>query len=911
MSAIVKEPYVAAQVVDASQVTKVVPRQPFKIVSLVDSPKGPITPVDCDGRADFLETFVGRSPVAQDHTTIHHVCRLFNTARQTIVRVDGSKVLAGLDNDGATVYTTPEGNVIHDLTQVDLTKVPDIKVVYLQDGTSVFYAGDITAIPDSLEDLTKVEISNEPNVDVLIKYFNTSDKSTTFFGVNNLSEKAFPDVGADLTGSTRLKLRGAFNRLKVKDFNRVMEEGRFITIGSKDYYVYINGLLDQEYDNTPEKIQVPNSASPKFYQYLGILYDKLLSDLGNKFRGTDMTIQEVFPDGNEIIVSDSFKSGFSVAGTALTAYPSREKTTGYVIINQTGIKKILVFCGTLAELGLVQGDYDEVINLSPNALTPLAFAVMMETSTITVPPTSSVTGQYFFFKKTDEIALSTDLPATALEITKDTSTDIMYEYVFPADATYKLNKTYADLSIKIDEFVFYSGTYTPEGGETLIRVGGALTTLSDFLENVNKVLTSYFDASLTEFGFILSGDHEVTGCTNIAVDVNPIIQEFSTRMAIIPGYSSTEPWLKYLVSPSALDPEIYDLTILTTSGKELNYQFSFNSEKVNGSGISVYYEKLNSSQKDFKLISLNSEALLGSYESRFFGSDVTPPPASIDDFISVVESLKNIEDLYPNVLFDGGVMDAKLYKAMIAESVELNCQVFCGNPGETEQEIADFRDACGESWRGYMVGPVHLDSGVGDFAVPIGAHTYVLEQIWNGVASVSDEFVPRVGKVKGIVTPGGIPKASLDKPIRERLLAKQVNMIVWSPFYEVWYLNNNLTMQRAESQLSEEQTARQSLLANQVLQQYMDTQIGEFNTPDWRSKVVQEASRLIDGRLLENHLYRMNDYVLICDGSNNPAWLIDQRKAKLDMRSQFQRSGIYFDIVNKIYGLEGSIRPAE
>lgn len=913
MAAQVKEPYSKATTVDASQTTNFVPPQPCKIVTLVDSPKGPTYPVDCSGKQDFTDNFLGRSAVATDHTTILHALRLFNTARQTIVRVDGSKVLAGLDNEGSVVYTDTEGNVIENLTQADLTKIPDIKIIYIADGTNLYYVGateDLDGrIPSKYSSLTPVQVSENPNLDELIAYLNSATLTAKFFGVNNLSNVELTDVADDVNGSTKLKMRGAFKRLRITNPLATLAEGNYITIGANDYYCFINGLSgDMDFNNEPVKINANDNQAPAMYQFLSYMYDELLNNMGISFRGTNMVISATAVAESTFAISDSFKNGLGASANVLKAVPCRKKLSGY-IIHTVGANKTLYYVGDASVYAGAEYTGDPVL-ISSTPISPYKFITEF-IKKLGENVTVEVTGQDWFFRKSDNVplAIGDSIPSTVATIVSDTSSDIMYEYTFPTNEVFQNTKKYDTLSIKVDNFAFISGNYTPSGSETVIRIGGAAVTLNDFIEAFYKTVGNYFDVSLTEYGFIIKGNHTVTGCTNISVDVNAITQGFATRMAIVPRYSSKDNWIKYIVTESESDPEIFNLEIITTSGTDITYQFSFNSEKVDGNGISVYYKKLNADQKDFWLLSLNDSAQLDDYESRFFGADVTPPPASINDFISVIEGLKDIEDLYPNIIFDGGMMNAQIYQAISQATIDLNCNSYFSNPGKTEQEIADFNAAIGiDNFRCLSYYPSHLDSGVGSFSCEIGAATYVIEKIWNNVASVTNEFMPMVGKVKGVVTPGGVPVCSIDKPARERLLAKQINGIVWSEYREVWFLNNNLTMQLVNSQLSEEQSSRMAMISNQILQQYMDTQIGEFNTEDWRAKVVQECGILIDERLIKDHQYKMVDYVLICDETNNPVWLINQRKAKLEMKSQFQRSAIYMEVVNKIYGLESQIR---
>jgi len=922
----IREPYIEAKIVDASQVPNISPNTDYNVVTFLASPTGPLKMQKIRSTNELIEKYLTREKIlSTDHTTIIHAYKLLSTTPLNVLRVDSCKILTGLNDKGQLMYFDRDNySLIDTLSKFDITPDETYDVVFLVDqtGNKVYYAGDLASIPSDYNAYDKIKISDNANIDELKGLFNITQEDNIFFGFNNLTSIDFGDISSYITNASKNKLKAAFKRLRINNLSYVVPDGTYINIGTKDYYLYFSGLIDYDYNNTPVAIRISQTRLPKALEFYIWIYDELLKENQVPFSGTDLKLNlsiNVTGTPTSTISSELSKYVYGTPSSnkldLVSLFSDKLLTNQYILIEDTD-SKYLIYNGSVPE-GISLGDIDEVHFLGNEALSAYKFLakanlLIEENGTLLSSALSSLNSKVdLFFKLEDDVQLSfySDNITNEFEIVTDTTSDVFYEYYIPNHLEYKSSIKYNNLNIKIGDVVFYIGSYIPEGGEITQRVGKSPLSLKEFLKCFYQYVPSYFDSALTKTGLVIKGDVELTAGNEFTVEKDLINQTNNAKFAVVQKYSSTEPIFKFEYKISDTDPDIYQFNFYV-KGTLYNYEMSFDSSKVNGYNVSIHYQKINSSQDHIQIVELDSQKTTANeFKSRLFGSDTYGAEPTINDFIRTAEKLLDIEDFYPQILFDGGITEPSFFVYLFTLAEKLHAYVPWGSPktADSASKIASFRNSVNiDNFRGNFICPAHWDV-VADFSTVIAPHTYLVEKLVNNYNSIVNEFAPPFSKNNGIISPGGLPVCNLNKTDREALLQNQINTIVYSSSQNIWYINQNLTSQKINSALSECQNARIALIINQIAENFMKTVISEYNNDDTRRMVVESLTRLINERIVENKKFTLEDFVIQCDSNNNPPEIIEQRKIRVQIRARYPRSIAYVEIFNKVFGLTGNI----
>lgn len=180
------------------------------------------------------------------------------------------------------------------------------------------------------------------------------------------------------------------------------------------------------------------------------------------------------------------------------------------------------------------------------------------------------------------------------------------------------------------------------------------------------------------------------------------------------------------------------------------------------------------------------------------------------------------------------------------------------------------------------------------------AYIAPVTQYLNTLATNSNagrEFEAIAGQNTGVVNYSGLTKY-YDKADREALLDLKINTITYREVDGFAMFNDDLTGLVQNNPFKEEFNRRLGIEIAQSIDSLMQQFLFRLNTPALRETVQSTIENYLDTASFRD---KFDQYQVICNDSNNPAWLQAQNKLAVTVNISFFYTAKYIEVLNNIY----------
>jgi len=200
------------------------------------------------------------------------------------------------------------------------------------------------------------------------------------------------------------------------------------------------------------------------------------------------------------------------------------------------------------------------------------------------------------------------------------------------------------------------------------------------------------------------------------------------------------------------------------------------------------------------------------------------------------------------------------------------------------------------------MGPFDKNVGLTGWQFYLACSTLYYTKIMNNKAAMS-EFAPVFDITNGILNFTN-PVYMLGKQDRVKLLnfRSPVNFLIFNQRHNVYYLNDNWTLQPQRNIVSEEQNRRMVNKIKKDCKRLLQRFKGRVNTVTTRQDVVTLLNYYFQSEIM-TQIYKPNEYQIICDESNNPVEVITANKLGVTVRVRLENAIKYVDVLVDVFPL--------
>lgn len=456
--------------------------------------------------------------------------------------------------------------------------------------------------------------------------------------------------------------------------------------------------------------------------------------------------------------------------------------------------------------------------------------------------------------------------------------------------TWELTNPNIEFSAGGTLYAYYSGEYTGEATVKTRVTTSATPTYSEFMEGLVHYLASDFHAdTASDSEIILPASITTVEGSGVEVSTEEIntVSE-SERFAIIARFPSETPLMSMSLSMADRENSVYSL-VVSYQDIEEEWNFGFDASLVDGYGNSLYYDRVNNNSELVYIMELNGDSVSPGM-STVFGDEVTSAYSNVEDVISALESIPENDEASStfDYICDGGIINSTLSSVIfnLCETYHSFYPVTAPITSNIDTLIS-MRTSLGSNYRGNLVNVAQRASTVDGGVVQLpGSYWYLVRRIELG--NTSQEFMAIFGPSNGSL---GItnPIYTYKMSDREELLDYQIPSMKRDPTTG-YYLNDNPTLYETDSYLQEDGIVLMVDKVNQVADAYGRTLIGKYHTRALERIVQEELGLQLQNRLRVGTDNGPLSVTVVCDTSNNPVSLINQRKIRIDVYATFSRS---------------------
>ena len=481
------------------------------------------------------------------------------------------------------------------------------------------------------------------------------------------------------------------------------------------------------------------------------------------------------------------------------------------------------------------------------------------------------------------ISANTSPSATVNCVTLKTETENVETYEMDPSPSFKFN--YSGTS-----YVYYCGdSYEGQASIKYQLLAEPNPTYAEFLSAlVHALATDFHAGTCGTDSIILPGATEIS-LTGFDADsssiqsVNAAID--SEKFAIISRFPCATPLLTARLSA---DGDIYQLAVTYQDIQE-TWNFGFDASLVDGYGNSMYYDRVNNDSELIYIVELNGESVTpGLYKA--FGNEVTSDYTDVSDVVSALESIPENDEAesYFDFITDAGIVDSTL-TATIQNLCDKYFSYYVPScaPTLTESEVLARRSSIGSHFRSEFIAQTQRDTTVDAGSVILPASFYYLRRRIE-LGNTAQEFMALFGSNQGDI--------GMDAPIqkwtraqREKFLDSQIVTLKRDPSTG-YCLNDNKTCYTIDSYLQEDGIVLMVNKISQVADAYGKTLIARYHTRALETAVQEELTLTLSNRLRVGTDNGPVSITVVCDSSNNPQSLINQRKIRIDVYATFTRT---------------------
>ena len=482
--------------------------------------------------------------------------------------------------------------------------------------------------------------------------------------------------------------------------------------------------------------------------------------------------------------------------------------------------------------------------------------------------------------------------------------------------------------LKLGNIVLWNGkkdAYIPASlSEDSYQIGSPSMTFNEFIAEVNEQLPSFASVLPT-----LSDGSKITVLSNSEIDLvvkfghlggdikavkdsvsHSFDYELSSRFAVIASYPSKTKifGLKMLKK----DDETFDITVRRKSNSS-TFNVSFTPGAVNGYGTGIYFDYINSDMIDFKAIDLNMNTdPVEIVEEISFGDEIVVPEPGLTQRKDALSKFTLETGYYYNYITELGYTNASydIFANSVAESLHAQYIYTAPKSYLTKSAIIQYRDTVGvDSRSSSMFVPFYKDNTLGNFIVDMSPSVQVLQRLITN-KKMFKEFSPAFGPSNGEVavstkmsSSSGLLVDFNKREDREEMLSKQVNMLRIDRGLGIVYINDTWTCQKKDSYLSDFNNMYMTNLIQHVLDTFLKQYFASANNKATRDNVVIVLTKALNDRIFANQQYTPYRLDVICDESNNPMSVVNDRKLVVDVKAFYEVAIKYIETYTRVLNL--------
>lgn len=386
----------------------------------------------------------------------------------------------------------------------------------------------------------------------------------------------------------------------------------------------------------------------------------------------------------------------------------------------------------------------------------------------------------------------------------------------------------------------------------------------------------------------------------VLIDSVPVaVLPANVGFVIHPTYAEATDSISVTISASSNPVGSFNITYLG-----VDYLCSLDQYAVNEFGQGIYIEYLNALGFPFQIEVIDASVRTVTPFTKSFGGIIGYSATTSASLASMTDALEliytqetDLLDFVSDLAFTNEAFQAAVLSAADANHAQAVLSI--------PQTILDpslisaYRISSGiDDDRTHWSTPFDITNNTTGFKTAIAPGTLYIERVALNKSS-NVEFAPLFGKNNGRVNATKLRKV-FKKADREALLTYQVNTITQDK--NIFYFNDNYTGKKNKDVLSEEQNRR---LVNRISRDssfLMKEFIGEQNTTQTRTRVSNLLTTYLDNFIF-NQYYRPDEYLIVCDSTNNTADMIRANKLQVSIKVRHRNAIKFIEVLNKSYAI--------
>lgn len=402
------------------------------------------------------------------------------------------------------------------------------------------------------------------------------------------------------------------------------------------------------------------------------------------------------------------------------------------------------------------------------------------------------------------------------------------------------------------------------------------------------------------------------------IDAASEYDAYSNKLfAVYPDDPQDSPKYKLVIQP---DEDYKFLMTLSDGDNTETYTVSLISDELDQSGTNCFIENLNTLQIGYQFITNSDFKYEGFDEGEPSIMEVTPRTTQVFAFGDsgldlsasktvqcMINALYELEDqeLYDIEYFAPfGTVDLQFIKnfVMIGKNNDWFTPVDIPWDKTNANSIKGYFLNVDDTSNAIGMGPFDKNYGLTGWHFYLACSTLYYTKIMNNKAARS-EFAPVFDITNGILNFTN-PVYMLGKSDRVKLLnfRAPVNFLIYNQRNNVYYLNDNWTLQPQRNIVSEEQNRRMVNKIKKDCKRLMQRFKSRVNTVTTRQDVETLLKYYFKSEVM-TQIYKPNDYQVLCNEDNNPVEIITANKLGVTVRVRLENAIKYIDVLVDVFPL--------
>lgn len=360
--------------------------------------------------------------------------------------------------------------------------------------------------------------------------------------------------------------------------------------------------------------------------------------------------------------------------------------------------------------------------------------------------------------------------------------------------------------------------------------------------------------------------------------------------------------------------KVFTMTLTTGTADPEDYLVSLDPEAVDYSEINCYLEQLNNKSSLEYTFKVAEGGSAGSWstplaQTGFGAAFVNTTESAKTAYLKQAFSLLEEQELYQIAYIAPVGITASSYiktYTAIGDRNKWFAPVDVPYDRTNVSSISAYGATVADSYNTYMVGPFDKNVSLTGWVNYIAATTLYYERVMNNRAARS-EFAPVFDKSTGLLAYTN-PTKLLRKSAREQLISLScpINYAIYDQRSDSYYLNDNWThYSKADNIMGEECNARMAHKISRDLNNLYQQFKAKYNSDATRREVINVTDSYFSNNIM-NQNYKPEEYLVICDTSNNTDEVIRAHKLAITVKVRMYNSIKYIEVLNELYSVGGA-----